>query len=65
MMFIYVYYRLFACTNLVDAMSLVFTVFLFHLLILGKNHPVSDKIHPEIATPIFRKIIDLSEKLVN
>jgi hypothetical protein len=30
MMFIYVYYRLFACTNLVDVIQLFFTVFLFN-----------------------------------
>jgi hypothetical protein len=53
--FIYVYYGLFACTNLVDVMPLFFTVFLFHLPIFGKNCPVSGKIRPEIFTPIFRK----------
>jgi hypothetical protein len=56
MVFIYVYYGLFICTNLVDIISLVFTVFSFHLLIFGKkNRLVSDKIHPEIATLIFEK----------
>jgi hypothetical protein len=36
--FIYVYYELFACTNLVTVMPLFFTVFLFHLSIFRKNH---------------------------
>jgi hypothetical protein len=45
MVFIYVYYGLFACINLVDVMPLFFTVFSFHLLIFGKIHPVSGKIH--------------------
>jgi hypothetical protein len=39
MVFIYVYYRLFACTNLVDVMSLFSTVFSFHLLIFWQNSP--------------------------
>jgi hypothetical protein len=43
MMFIYVYYRLFIYTNLVDIMSLFFMIFWFHLLIFNKNRPVSDK----------------------
>jgi hypothetical protein len=30
--FIYMYYGLFTCINLVDTMSLFFTIFLFHLL---------------------------------
>jgi hypothetical protein len=33
----------------------IFTGFSFHLLIFDKNHPVSGKIRPEIAMPIFRK----------
>jgi hypothetical protein len=55
MIFIYVYYRLFAYTNLVDVMSLFFTVFSFYLPNFSKNRPISDKNPPEIATPIFRK----------
>jgi hypothetical protein len=55
MAFIYMYYGLFACTNLVDVMMLFFMVFLLHLLIFDKNRPVSGKIRPNIATPIFRK----------
>jgi hypothetical protein len=55
MIFIYVYYRLFAYTNLVDVMSLFFTVFSFYLPNFGKNRPVSDKTRLEIATPIFGK----------
>jgi hypothetical protein len=55
MVFIYMYYGLFVCTNLVDVMPLFFTVFSFHLAIFSKNRPVSGKIHPEIATPIFGK----------
>jgi hypothetical protein len=30
-------------------------VFSFHLPIFGKNRPISDKIRPEIAMPIFEK----------
>jgi hypothetical protein len=48
MVFIYVYYGLFACTNLVDVMSLFFTVFSFPSPNFGKNRP-------ELATPVFRK----------
>jgi hypothetical protein len=55
MVFIYMYYGLFACTNLVDVMPLFSTVFSFHLPIFGK-------IRPEIATTNFRKITALSVK---
>jgi hypothetical protein len=55
MMFIYMYYGLFTCTNLVDVMLLFFMVFSFHLPIFDKNRPISDKIHPKITTPIFKK----------
>jgi hypothetical protein len=48
MMFIYVYYGLFACTNLVDVMSF-FTVFSFYLPIFDKNQPISDKNRPEVT----------------
>jgi hypothetical protein len=41
MVFIYVYYGLFACINLVDVMTLFSTVFLFHLPIFSKYWPVS------------------------
>jgi hypothetical protein len=34
---------------------IIFTVFSFHLPIFSKNHPVSDKIRPEIVTSIFEK----------
>jgi hypothetical protein len=54
MVFIYVYYGLFVCINLVDVMSLVLQFFSFHLPIFGKNRPVSVKIRLEIATPIYR-----------
>jgi hypothetical protein len=37
MVFIFVYYGLFTCTNLVDVMPLFFTVFSFHLPIFDKN----------------------------
>jgi hypothetical protein len=50
MMFIYMYYGLFVCTNLVDDMPLFFMIFSFHLPIFGK-------IRPKIA-----KIGDLSVK---
>jgi hypothetical protein len=46
MVFIYVYYGLFVCKNLVDVMSLFFTDFLFHLSIFNKNRSVSGKNHP-------------------
>jgi hypothetical protein len=46
MVFIYVYYELFAYTNLVDIIPLFFTVFSFHLSIFDINHPISGKIHP-------------------
>jgi hypothetical protein len=49
-MFIYMYYGLFVCTNLVDDMPLFFMIFSFHLPIFGK-------IRPKIA-----KIGDLSVK---
>jgi hypothetical protein len=62
MMFIYVYYGLFVSINLVDVMSLLFTVFSFYLPIFGKNRLVSGKIHSEIATPIFGKIAELLVK---
>jgi hypothetical protein len=55
MVFIYVYYGLFVYTNLVDVMSLFFTVFSFHLPIFSKNRPASEKNCPEIVTPIFGK----------
>jgi hypothetical protein len=58
MVFIYMYYGLFACINSVDIMPWFSTVFSFHLPIFGK-------IHPEIATTNFRKITALSVKLAN
>jgi hypothetical protein len=48
MIFIYVYYGLFVCTNLVDVMSF-FTVFSFYLPIFDKDQPIFDKNHPEVA----------------
>jgi hypothetical protein len=50
MVFIYMYYELFACINLVDVMSLFFMVF-------SLNRPVSGKNRPEIATLIFGKTV--------
>jgi hypothetical protein len=47
MVFIYMYYKLFACTNLVDVMPLFFTVFYFIYQFLVKSRPVSNKIRPE------------------
>jgi hypothetical protein len=44
--FMYVYYGSFVCTNLVDIMPLFSPVFLFHLPIFSKNHPISYKIRP-------------------
>jgi hypothetical protein len=54
MVYIYVYYGLFACTNLVQLMSLFFTVFSFYLPNLCKNRPVSDKNRPELAALVYR-----------
>jgi hypothetical protein len=65
MMFIYVYYGLFAYTNLVDVMSLFSMVFSFYLPIFGKIRSVFGKIRPEIAPMNFRKIADLSVKLAD
>jgi hypothetical protein len=53
--FIYMYYGLFTCTNLVDVMSLFFTVFSFHLSNFGINQPVSSKNRPVLAMPVFGK----------
>jgi hypothetical protein len=36
--------------------------FSFQLPIFGKNRPISNKIHPNIDTPIFWEIADLSVK---
>jgi hypothetical protein len=55
--FIYVYYGLFACTNLVDVISLFFTVFSVHLPNFDKNRLVSGKNRPELATPVFGKTV--------
>jgi hypothetical protein len=43
------------CTNLVDIVPLIFTIFLCHLLIFSKNRLVYDKIRPKITTPISGK----------
>jgi hypothetical protein len=53
MTFIYMYYGLFACINLVYICFSWF--FSFHLLIFGKIYPISDKIRPKIATMNFEK----------
>jgi hypothetical protein len=61
MLFIYVYYVLFICTNLVDVMPLFFTGFSFNL-------PFSAKIARFLKKSPHRfsgKIIDLSMKLVD
>jgi hypothetical protein len=50
--FIYMYYGLFVCINLVDVMPLFFTIFSFNLPIFDKNRPVSIKIRPKIITSI-------------
>jgi hypothetical protein len=55
MMFIYMYYGLFACTNLVYVMLLFYMVFSFYLPIFGKLCPISGKIRPKIATTNFGK----------
>jgi hypothetical protein len=51
--FIYVYYELFICTNLVDVISLFFTVFSFHLPIFNKIRLIFGTNRPEIVTPVF------------
>jgi hypothetical protein len=51
--FIYMYYELYAYTNLVDVMMLFFTVFSLHLPIFDKNCSVSEKIRSKIVMPIF------------
>jgi hypothetical protein len=65
MVFIYVYYRLFACTNLVDVMSLFFTVFSFHLPIFHKNRSVFGTNCSEIAHRFSEKPPNLSVFLVS
>jgi hypothetical protein len=52
-LFIYVYYVLFTCINLVDVMSLFFTIFSFHLPIFDKNRLGSGKNRPKIVTSVF------------
>jgi hypothetical protein len=52
--FIYMYYGLFACINLVDIMPLIFTVFSFHLLIFDKNHPGNRHTDFREKSPIYR-----------
>jgi hypothetical protein len=58
MVFIYVYYGLFTCINLVDVMSLFFTGFSLYLPIFNKNRPVSGTNRLKIAyrpnRPIYR-----------
>jgi hypothetical protein len=65
MVFIYVYYGLFACRNLVDVMWLFFMVFSFHLPIFDKNLPVFGKNCPKVATLVSEKPADLSAKPAN
>jgi hypothetical protein len=55
MMFIYMYYGLFTCTNLVYVMLLFYMVFSFYLPIFGKIRPIFGKIRPKIATTNFGK----------
>jgi hypothetical protein len=55
-LFIYMYYGLFICTNLVDVIPLFFTVFSFHLPIFDKNRLISSKIRPEIVMSIIGEI---------
>jgi hypothetical protein len=64
MMFIYIYYGLFACTNLV-VMSLFFTVFSLYLSIFDKNWPVFDTNRPKIVRRFSEKPADLSVKSVD
>jgi hypothetical protein len=47
-LFIYVYYKLFVCINLVDVISLFFTIFSFHLPVFDKNRSIYDKNCPKI-----------------
>jgi hypothetical protein len=62
MMFIYMYYELFICTNLVDIMPLFFMIFLFYLLIFNKNRSGPDKNRLKIVTRFSEKLINLSAK---
>jgi hypothetical protein len=59
MMFIYVYYGLFAYTNLVDIMSLFFTVFLFNAAKFDRFLP---KFVRESSEQFSKKFSDLSVK---
>jgi hypothetical protein len=60
MVFIYVYYGLFACTNLVDVMSLFFTVFLSIYRFSAKLARFLAKFARKSPRRILEKIIDLS-----
>jgi hypothetical protein len=64
MMFIYVYYGLFAYTNLV-VMSLFFMVFSLYLSIFDKNWPVFDTNRPKIIRRFSEKPADLSVKPID
>jgi hypothetical protein len=62
--FIYVYYGLFACTNSVDVMPLFFMIFLFHLPIFVKTSPSFWQNEPENCHADFwENPADLSVKL--
>jgi hypothetical protein len=63
-LFIYVYYRLFVCTNLVDVMSLFFMIFSFNLLIFDKKRPVPTKIVRKWPRRFSEKPTDLSAFLI-
>jgi hypothetical protein len=65
MLFIYVYYGLFACTNLVDVMLLFFMIFSFHLPIFDKNQLVFGTNRPEITRQFSEKPANLSAKPAN
>jgi hypothetical protein len=65
MLFIYVYYGLFACTNLVDVMLLFFMIFSFHLPIFDKNQLVFGTNRPEITRQFSEKTANLSAKPAN
>jgi hypothetical protein len=64
MVFIYVYYELFACRNLVYVMSF-FTVFSFQWSISWKIRPVSTKIVQESSGRFSGKVGDFSMNLTN
>jgi hypothetical protein len=63
--FIYVYHELFVCSNLVDVISLFFTVFSFHLPIFNKIRLISAQTARKSSHRFSKKPSDLSVKLTD